>query len=98
MSTVKTAESVPTVDDLLGSADEHFTTYWDVTVPELPDGESATARASIDELVGVIRRRVGDGLDGAQGDTQAAVTALRSVYREIKTQRVGDAAVGAFGS
>ncbi len=92
MSTVKAAELMPSLDELLGAATDHCEAYWVVAVGEMTSDGSTLARESIDDLVSTIRRRVGDGLDTAGDDKEAAVSSLRSVYRGIKTQRVAEVA------
>ena len=90
MSTVKNAEGVPNLEELLGTSFVHGDTYWTEVLGQLdsPDDVSPDARASIDDLVSTIRRRVSSALDSAD-DTEAAVSSLRSLYRELKTQQVG---------
>lgn len=92
MSTVKSGETVPSLDELLGGLDDHCDAYWAIASDEIPGDNKAGARSAIDDLVKTIRRRVGDGLEGAGDDKEAAVASLRSVYRQIKTGRVGEAA------
>ena len=89
MSTVKSSETVPDVDDLLGGSFAHGDTYWTEVLGQLdsPDDASPDARASIDDLVSTIRRRVTSALSSAD-DTDSAVSSLRSVYRELKTQQI----------
>ncbi len=94
MSTVKAAEVVPDLDGLLGSADAHTAAYWSEVLGQVDDPAdvSDSTRKSVDELVTIIRRRVGSALEHAGDDKEAAVASLRSVYREVKTQQVGETA------
>ncbi len=94
MSTVKGAEEVPDLEGLLGSNDAHIETYWVEVLGQVDDPSDATddARSSVAGLVKAIRRRVGDALENAGDDKEAAVASLRSIYREVKTQQVGSTA------
>ncbi len=90
MSKVKSSDELPVLADLLGSDDEHVETYWVEVLGQLDDASDGTdeVRAPVRSLVDDIRRRVGGALDGADGDSESAVNALRSVYRELKTQKI----------
>ena len=91
MSTLKSATSMPALEILLGDNATQSASYWSVAVEHLAlaDESDDSLRAPIDEMVDTIRRRVGDALDNAGDESEVAVTALRNVYREVKTQRVG---------
>ena len=90
MSKVKSSDELPALADLLGSEDEHVETYWVEVLGQLDDVSDGTdeVRAPVRALINDIRRRVGSALDGADGDGESAVNALRSVYRELKTQKI----------
>ncbi len=91
MSTLKSATSMPALEILLGDSAAQRATYWSVAVEHLAlaSQSDGTLRGPIDEMVDMIRRRVGDALDEAGDDPEVAIAALRNVYREVKTQRVG---------
>jgi cell division septum initiation protein DivIVA len=91
MSTLKAAKDMPGLDGLLGDSITQSAQYWSVAVEQLADVSESddTIRAPIDEMVDTIRRRVGAALNEAGDDSEGAITALRNVYREVKTQRVG---------
>ncbi len=94
MSTLKAAEEFPDLDELLNPDSAHREPYWDEVLGQLDDPGLAgdAAGAAIDSLIATIRRRVGEALIAADGDGDAAVSSLRSIYREIKTQQVPEAA------
>lgn len=94
MSQIKNAESLPDLTGLLYAASEHRLGYWNEVLDQLDDPGLAGSEASaaIDDLVETIRRRVGEALTSADGDAEAAVASLRSIYREIKTQQIGQTA------
>ena len=85
MSTLKSSDDIPTVDELLGKAGEHVEMYWSVSSVHL--GGSPKAPTPMVEFVREIRRKVSDALV-AGNDTEAAVDSMRSIYREIKTSAV----------
>ncbi len=94
MSTLKPMEDMPELEVVLGSKSDHYESYW---TEVLDNTESSVAKApeaaaAIDELVEGIRRRVEGAMTGANGDTGAAVVALRNIYREIKTQQISPVA------
>ena len=94
MSTLKNVEDLPDLDGLLGSTSDHREPYWNEVLDQVDNPAAAGPDASdaIDTLIDTIRRRVGEALASADGDGEAAVASLRSIYREIKTQQVGKAA------
>ncbi len=94
MSQLKNAEVLPDLEALLFSEANHRSGYWNEVLDQLDDPLLAGAEASsaIDGLVDTIRRRVAAALTAADGDTETAVGSLRSIYREIKTQQIGDTA------
>ena len=85
MSTLKSSDDIPTIDELLGKASEHVDMYWSVSSVHL--GGSSKAPTPMVEFVREIRRKVSDALV-AGNDTEAAVDSMRSIYREIKTSAV----------
>lgn len=91
MSRVKGSDAMPSLEALLGEPTEHVEGYWVEIVAQIDDVESTDdqLRKPVDELVDTIRRRVGDALADAGDDSEGAVSSLRSVYREVKTQRIG---------
>lgn len=94
MSSVKAAKSAVELDDLVGTDEAHSGTYWSEVLGQMESPADApdAARAPIDELVATIRRRVGESVNDADGDNEALVEALRSVYREVKTRHISTAA------
>lgn len=94
MSTIKNADALPDLDGLLSTEPDHRSSYWSEVLDQLDDPLLAGPEASqaIDSLVKTIRRRVDDALTSADGDGEAAVGSLRSIYREIKTQLIGETA------
>ncbi len=90
MSKVKSSDELPALADLLGSEDEHVESYWVEVLGQLDNVSDGTdeVRAPVRSLVDDIRRRVGGAIEGADGDSESAVNALRSVYRELKTQKI----------
>ena len=91
MSHIKNAETLPDVTELLFTASEHRSGYWNEVLDQLDDPALAgpDAASAIDDLVETIRRRIGEALTSANGDAETAVGSLRSIYREIKTQQIG---------
>ena len=90
MAHLKTADVFPTLEELLGDEATHPDGYWAEVVGQV-DGVSASddeIRRPVEELVESIRYRVGEVLEEADGDSDSAISALRSTYREVKTQRV----------
>ena len=85
MSTLKSSDDIPTIDELLGKASDHVDMYWSVSSIHL--GGSSKAPTPMVEFVREIRRKVSDALV-AGNDTEAAVDSMRSIYREIKTSAV----------
>ncbi len=90
MSQIKSATEMPSLDELLGAPAAHIEGYWVEIVAQLDDvvSDDEQLRRPVDELVESIRRRVDDALTEAGDDSEGAVSSLRSVYRELKTQRV----------
>ena len=90
MSTIKSAEDLPSLTDLLNTVEVHAELYWVEVLGQLDDVSHGTdaVREPVRSLVEDIRRRVTNALDAADGDSESAVNALRSVYREVKTQKV----------
>lgn len=94
MSTLKAAEEFPDLDGLLNTEADHREPYWNEVLGQLDDPDMAgdAAGQAVDALISTIRRRVGEALVAADGDGDAAVSSLRNIYREIKTQQVPEAA------
>ena len=94
MSTLKAADENPDLDGLLRTQNDHREPYWNEVLGQLDDPGLAgdEAREAIDALIATIRRRVGEALTAADGDGDVAVSSLRNIYREIKTQQVPEAA------
>lgn len=88
MSSLKNADGLPGPTDLLGSEGAHAERYRSAIEPHL-DGRDEQAQPSLEDFVRHVRRKVTDALEGAEGDSKAAVESLRSVYREVKTSTVG---------
>ncbi|MDW3177375.1 MAG: DivIVA domain-containing protein [Acidimicrobiia bacterium] len=90
MSQIKSANEMPSLDELLGAPAAHIEGYWVEIVAQLDDvvSDDEQLRRPVDELVESIRRRVDDALTEAGDDSEGAVSSLRSVYRELKTQRI----------
>lgn len=90
MSQIKSAAEMPSLDELLGAPATHIDGYWSEIVAQLDDvvSDDEQLRRPVDELVESIRRRVDDALTEAGDDSEGAVSSLRSVYRELKTQRI----------
>lgn len=90
MSRVKGSDVMPSLEQLLGESSVHVEGYWVEIVAQIDDVSSSDdlLRQPVDELVDAIRRRVEDALTDAGDDSDGAVSALRSVYREVKTQRI----------
>ncbi len=89
MSRVKGSDAVPSLEQLLGDSSGHIEGYWVEVVAQLDVGSADDQlRQPVHDLVEAIRRRVGDALSDAEDDSEGAVSSLRSVYREVKTQRV----------
>ena len=76
------------MEALLGTSAGHLATYWTAAKAHLP-GHSSEPPALVD-FVERIRRKVGEALDEADCDTEAAVASMRSLYRESKTVGVDD--------
>ena len=94
MSTLKPMEDMPALDEILGGEADHRAKYWTVVEQNAPGPVANASEASdaIDSLIDTIRRRAGGAMNDANGDTGAAVVTLRSIYREIKTQQIGEIA------
>lgn len=88
MSTLKGAEEIPELEELLGSKDAHTERYQLATEPYL-DGRSGEAQPFLEGFVDHVRRKVLNALEASDGDPSGAVESLRSVYREVKTDSVG---------
>ena len=90
MSRVKGASQMPSLDQLLGEPSVHVERYWIEVVAQIddPSPNEGQLRRPVDDLVDSIRRRVGEALTNAGDDSEGAVSSLRSVYREVKTQRI----------
>lgn len=94
MSRIKAADVLPEIDVLLGDEATHRDGYWTEVVGHVEgvsEGDDEIRRP-VEDLVGSIRHRVGEALEEAGDDSESAVAALRSVYREVKTQRVTECA------
>lgn len=90
MSQLKSASTMPSLDELLGDVSAHRAGYWsEVTthIDNVTDSDEQLKKP-VDELIESIRRRVGDALVDAGDDSETAVSSLRSVYREVKIQRI----------
>jgi cell division septum initiation protein DivIVA len=95
------------VVDLLGEPDDHAARWAEAAVPALTAAAAAGA-ATIDPgadadpgttaidlalaVTGPLRERVERCFDGAQGDLDEVTERVRALYREWKSQRVGEAA------
>ncbi len=90
MSRVKGSDVLPSLEQLLGESSVHVEGYWVEVVAQIDDVASSDEqlRQPVDELVDSIRRRVGDALADAGDDSEGAVSSLRNIYREVKTQRI----------
>lgn len=90
MSRLKAASSTVSIDDLLGDPSAHHLGYWVEVTTQIDNvsDDDAQLKKPVDELVDTIRHRVADALSEAGDDTESAVSSLRSVYREVKTQRI----------
>ncbi|MGI9608285.1 MAG: hypothetical protein ACR2P0_19300, partial [Acidimicrobiales bacterium] len=101
MSSLKGAKAAPALDDLMGPADAHRSRWWGEVEPAAVAAFAAAAgkkpknsavanlRSETDEVVDALRRRVGVALTDGGDDVDGIVDGLRSIYREVKTQRIG---------
>ena len=94
MSTLKPLEDMPALEEILGTEADHRAKYWVVVEQHAPGpvADRSEATDAVDSLIDTIRRRAGGCMADANGDTGAAVVTLRSIYREIKTQQIGEVA------
>ncbi len=92
LSTLRAGTDGASVETLLGSEADHRLRYWSATEAVLGDGvaDAPEAEAEIGRLVEGIRRRVDACLTDVSDDPDAVVDRLRSVYREVKTQRIAE--------
>ena len=94
MSQLKSSNVIPDLDVLLRSKADHRESYWVEVLDQTDDASTLPDDAgdAIDEIVESIRSRVGTALEDADSDVDAAVSSLRNIYREIKTQQIVPAA------
>lgn len=92
LSTLRGGTDDVSVDDLLGAEPDHRLRYWSVTEAVLgaTADQAPAAEAEVGRMVDGIRRRVDGCLADVAEDRDAVVDRLRSVYREVKTQRIGE--------
>jgi cell division septum initiation protein DivIVA len=95
LSTLRAADQAPPVEDLLGTVEVHRLRYWSVTQAFLQESvselaPSADPQAEVDRMVDNLRRKIVECVDQDANDTDVLVDRLRSVYREVKTQRIAE--------
>ena len=76
------------MDDVLGGSPEHVDGYWSVAKAHVTGFDAAPAPLA--DFVNVIRRKVNRALEESDGDTEAVLVSIRSMYREFKTVGVND--------
>ena len=92
LSTLRGGADDVGLDELLGSEADHRIRYWSVTEAVLgaTAAQAPDAEAEVGRMVDGIRRRVDGCLTDVAEDRDAVIDRLRSVYREVKTQRIGE--------
>jgi hypothetical protein len=102
LSSLRSGSSVPDIDTLLGKPAAHQDRYWSVALEGVQEAseqiqsQRGTApavngddlRSGLDRLVEELRASVSKSLEKAD-DSDSMVDDLRSVYRQVKTRRIG---------